>query len=164
MSIDIEKVRKFFFKAMVVGWVADGEEDRSNSIPGLKEIHYCDGSLQLVDSFVVNSDAGKSAGQTMIFRLEKDMSPRPLWYMSYGGRYEKRAIPFLKQVLKDSYKEKLFHGCRGPQFVDGSDMSYHNELTGETTTFSQFGGREKIVEHRTNRMLGYHQYYGMSLM
>ena len=82
--------------------------------------------------------------------------------MHYGGRYAKKAIPFLKSCLQRAYvQERCFYGGRGPIFVRNENFTYVNKI--ERGGFDDFAGEEKIFD-LSEQCQGNHWYRGMSLI
>jgi hypothetical protein len=94
----------------------------------------------------------------------------PVWWMTYGGFYKPKTISFLKKVLAKNYREGIFLGGRGPRFFldPETNIVYINNLQdGNNGDFENFAGIEHIYDSRitgTNGLLGYHKYFGMSLI
>ncbi|MEK7564704.1 MAG: DUF5680 domain-containing protein [Patescibacteria group bacterium] len=151
----------FFFEAMIQGWVGEGVETELPNLPGYKVFRHesADKRLVLVDSYCVSgkSRVPKSVGTTTIW-----WDDRPVWWMSYGGWYEKEAVPFLKQALLSVYKVGGFIGGRGPASFRDGHMIYVNRP--EKCDFSSFKGHEEIIEIASGSTLGEHEYWGMSLI
>lgn len=156
-----EATLAFFFEAMLKGWVAEGVETEPSNLPGYRVFRHesADKRFALVDSYCVSgkSHFPKSAGTTTIW-----WDDRPVWWMSYGGYYEKEAIPFLKQALVTAYMNKAFVGGRGRLSFRDPHMIYINSP--EKNDFSSFKGSEKIIEIASASTLGEHEYWGMSLI
>ncbi len=131
-----EEVKSFFFKAMLEGWAVDREKTEIAGMPGYKAISFRDGDLYLLDCYCVAPDSPKSAGTTTIW-----FKNIPVWYMQYGGYYEKSEIPFLKTVLRIAYLSGWFVGGRGPCECEEGSLLYLNRPCGN---FSAFSGREDI--------------------
>jgi hypothetical protein len=81
--------------------------------------------------------------------------------MHYGGNYSEAVIPFLKMVLASSYNVRSFRGGRGPFIRANTEYEYHNNPLGD---FYKFSGQEKILDAKTKKLLGYHDYFGMTLI
>lgn len=88
--------------------------------------------------------------------------------MQYRGWYVKKAIPFLKHVLKTAYAEKKFCGGRGPQIFEHAEypgFTYINDIHNGGGDFSQCNGEEQIVSivRKQNAMkhirFSYHEYW-----
>ncbi|MEK7567545.1 MAG: DUF5680 domain-containing protein [Patescibacteria group bacterium] len=156
--MDWEKVKEFFFTAMMQGWaVAGSKKIKIPDMPGYKAIAFREGDFYLLDRYCVTPNSLKSAGTTTIwFRND------PIWVMNYEGFYEERAIIPLKEALFFSYRTGQFVGGRGPKiYVDGNmiyvNQSRHNE-------FQEFDGIEEIFDGSKEESLGNHKYSGMSLI
>lgn len=162
--IGLDAVEEFFFKAMIRGWADNTETQIIPALPGYKAIEFRDGNLRLLDFYSKTTGSSKSAGTTIIFH--KDV---PVWIMQYSGAYEKEAIPFLKSILLDAYKNKQFFGGRGPAIHETETLAYFNIYP--ENAFFYFKGKEKIIKtiRESNRSvkienLGTHKYFGMSLI
>ena len=160
MKLDLSHVEALFFTAMQAGYAAEEvKKVKVVDMPGYKEIRYEDGDFLLVDRWCVNPDTERSAGTTTIWYQNK-----PVWFMSYGGFYPERLIHFLKSALRMQYcGDGHFNGGRGPKLV--GDLSaariYRNRPV--QNEFGQFSGREEILDAHTGEV-GYHDYWGMSLI
>jgi len=153
----VENIKKFFFEAMVEGWVADGEKFTIPQLPGYKAIEHCDGDFHLVDCYCKNPEYHGSSGFTTIY-----WKNNPVWVMHYGGDYiNDKAVDFLKYALSWAYKRKRFCGGRGPSSLCAATMIYIN--TAEQNDFTKFSGRETIHDAETGQLYGHHIYQGMAL-
>ena len=156
--MDTERIREFFFKAMVEGWAAGAQKIKIDEMPGYKAIPFRDGDFYLLDCYCTHSDSPKSAGTTTIWFKEV-----PVWFMSYGGFYEERAIAFLKRALCKAYEAHEFVSGRGPRRDVEGNLIYLNKPL--LYDFAKFDGREAVfilnVEGEVE--LGFHKYWGMSL-
>jgi len=159
MSIALDQVKEFFFVAMMQGYVGNKSKVKIASMPGFKEIDVIAGLWRCLDRYCVNSVSRKSAGTTTIW-FEND----PVWIMNYSGWYDESAIDFLKSALRSNYEKSIFVGGRGPTyfFESGSPFTYSN-FGCIGMTFARFQGQEQInaLNHGN---LGYHNYWGMSLL
>jgi len=158
-SVTLAEVQAFFFKAMVGGWAVGGQKIKIADMPGYKAIPFRDGDLYLLDRYCVVPNSTKSAGTTTIWY--KDV---PVWVMNYGGSYEESAIKFLKSMLRMAYDSGIFCGGRGSRLGTDSlrDLVYFNRP--RLNDFAKFDGMEQIFNTRTGSCLGYHEYWGMSLL
>ena len=112
----LEGAQKAFFEAMLDGY-AGGDNRKSAKVKGedgYTTITYTskDGECKVVDRYCTTPLSDKSCGTTTIF-YENGSVWVPVWWMSYGGRYPKRVIPFLKESLKWAYEMRDFCGGRG---------------------------------------------------
>lgn len=94
--------------------------------------------------------------------------------MNYGGWYEKRALKFLKGILRNAYRNDQFFGGRGESGItqerDEKRLEYLNVIT--ESSFEHFSGRERILEHdiapngqtHATSIVGEHAYWGMILV
>ena len=164
--IEVKEIEQVFFEAMVDGWARGAKKTTISEFPGSKAIVWKKGLWRVVDCYVVGplvegtiaplaTPGNKSAGSTMIWH-----SNIPVWMMSYGGYYAEAVIALLKRVLLAAYEERKFFGCRGgPPYISGP-LTYTNEFQGD---FSRFSGREKISDHWSATLMGWHEYWGMVL-
>lgn len=81
--------------------------------------------------------------------------------MNYGGFYEKAAIEQLRYALRSAYVSRLFMGGRGFS-CGGASLIYVNMP--HPNDFGKFEGREEIFNTGTGISLGFHEYWGMSLL
>lgn len=161
----------FFLKAMCSGY-AGGGVGKTMTLPDVrpstKEIRYVLGDWLLIDEWNVNRDTNKSTGVTRIW-----YDGTLVWYMSYGGYYPNSVTRFLKMALRHQYScEGSFRGGRGPARCVASDLPfseepglvYTNEYHGN---FWHFSGKERIFAPQVlagDAVIGYHDYWGMSLL
>jgi len=171
----LEEAKEVFFKAMQDGYAGDCKKSvKTLSNNGnTKTITFTDGDYKVVDEWHTNPDSDLSSGTTTIFHKD-----RPIWWMSYCGKYPKDVIPFLKQALKKTYERGEFNIGRGAQSYEGplvGDKRMHYSCTktiNEFCDFQRFNGIERITEitgslndpARNGFQLGYHQIMGMSLI
>ena len=160
----LKQAEQFFFEAMLRGWVFMGRRTGANEITVDKEgfsnftymnVHH---PFKLHDRWIVG-EGGRSVGTTMIWDLE---SSAPIWFMSCGGQYEKKAIPLVKMALRRSYGLRNFYGGRGSQQAKFRGMLYLN--TPKDNRFDDFSGFERVWVDSTGQSLGFHRYHGMSLI
>lgn len=157
--LSINEVRAFFFRAMLQGWVAGAKGVGIGDMPGFEAIDFTDGDFRLRDCFGVYRSSGKSAGFTTVtYKYE------PVLFMSYGGWYDKRAIPVLKSALRYAYEAQEFVGGRGPFEYIKDSITYRNSFNPLLNQMNWFEGDEGITDNLTNESLGHHHYWGMSLM
>lgn len=155
--VDMKEVQEFFFKAMIQGWACGVEKINMPNMPGYKKIEFRDGNFYLADLYCVTPESDKSAGTTTIW-----VNGIPVWWMSFNGFYNEKAIAFLKEALLDVYSKHIFLGGRGPRGFKGSGMTYINNPW--KNDFSDFEGKEEILVRGTRQSLGWHRYRGMSLL
>lgn len=156
MSPFAEETQAFFLKAMAQGYASDAEKTTIAELPGSKVIVFGENDFSLKDVYYVGDD-GKSVGATTIWH--RDI---PVWVMSYGGRYEKWVIPFLKTCLLAAYETGKFWGGRGPHTMQESGLTYVNMVSLSHGDFTNFSGGERI--HAPDGYChGTHWYHGMLL-
>lgn len=160
----LRRAIKVFFKAMLAGYAGDNS--------GVKKEKSPDGYTTLtwpptgdhkgfvvVDRYCVTPHSDKSTGTTTIF-----FEGQPVWWMTYGGEYKKSTIPFLKEALKETYRQSKFLGGRGPSRFQKDNLVYVNRRGFDGTRFALFEGREEIVEIPSLNSVGFHKYFGMLLI
>lgn len=163
MVIDLKDVQEFFFNAMAQGWVGGAKPSSIPDLPGFTTFTFQEGSLRLTDRYCVIAHNNKSTGTTMIWHEET-----PVWVMYYGGFYPSRALSLVKNSIRIAYGNKKFYGGRGsPEHNKIEGLEYLNDI--QQNEFRSFRGRETIVElvkdsKTETRVIGYHDYWGMSLM
>jgi hypothetical protein len=157
LSVLSEQIKKFFFKAMVEGWVANSEKMTISQLPGFKAVEFQDGDFRLLDCWCETPNYF-SSGNTTIWK--KDI---PVWTMNYRGSYPPwpEVVSFLKDVLLKAYKDQEFYGGRGPLSVCGRELMYINIL--QRNDFDRFSGHEMIFNTKTGQSYGFHEYQGMCL-
>jgi hypothetical protein len=161
----LANAKKIFFKALLAGYVGNKKNVRKEQRPnGEKIITWIspDGIWKVVDRYVTTRGSKWSAGSTTIFYRGE-----AVWWMSYGGWYEKRTIPFLKKALARAYTTRIWNGGRGCRFF--SDVSHPGVIYSNTTSpvnndFTNFSGEEQITLENGSEILGYHKFMGMSLI
>ncbi len=159
---ELQKLQRFFCKAMSEGWASGNDGEPSKEVPGWTEIRFS-GTLTgypglcLVDRWGTDRALGRPSGHTIIF--EKDA---PVWVMHYGiGSYESKALPVLKAALLKAYTQNFFNGGRGVKKFELGDFTYYNEVEG--AGFAKFSGKE-WVWGSNDEELGTHDYWGGSLV
>lgn len=157
--VNLAAVQAFFFEAMAQGWAAGAKaaEIPGTTPAGYKAIHFRRGNLWLLDYYCAAPVSDKSVGSTVIWYKDA-----PVWQMNYGGAYPKAVIPLLKQFLLSAYREQIFVGGRGPLLQVRERFIYHNKP--QPDDFSYFAGKEEIWDSPTGLCLGWHDYWGMSLL
>ena len=155
----IEEIKSFFFEAMVNGYISGGDEIKISEIPEYRAIPFKKGKFYLLDNYLITPYSDKSAGTTTIWYDDK-----PVWVMHYGGYYKESAISLLKKALAKTYKSSQFFGGRGPLSLSESKNSLIYINYPKINDFEKFEGREVIFDTKKNICLGYHEYWGMSLL
>lgn len=170
-NIDWASAEQFFYASMLNGW-ASGASPSYDVIHGYKSMSSCSDTYRLVDRWVKVSGHMHSSGVTTLYQFVHfgNVSPVevPIWTMHYGGWYTDEAAEFVREVLRVTYSnprklggvEKC--GCRGSSTVPG-ELMYSNHLPGGAT-FQDFFGREYVTRRSDGAELGFHQYFGMSLV
>ena len=161
-----EILKAFFFEAMRHGWTSDQAQFVTKEYDGWKEKTWVFTSpnfpnFQLIDQYRTFSNSRVSEGKKSI-----SFSGIPVWYMVYGGWYNKQVIPFLKRALARNYNEGVFIGGRGPDRLEGEDhtLQYLNRV--QQNDFANFGGHEWIEATSPHSgmsagtKLGEHHYFG----
>lgn len=159
-TVILEGAKQAFFKAMLDGY-AGGKNRKSfktKTPDGYTVIIFEDGEFMVEDRYCTTPHSDKSTGTTTIFFRNV-----AVWWMSYGGHYPKKVIPFLKEALKQAYEKGEFYGGRGPGVSMGNGMLYTNNLA--YGNFKKFRGVETIHKSsRIGKLLGFHEYFGMSML
>lgn len=146
-----------FFAAMMKGYAGDGTDAvKTITSDGGTIIEFVSAEYKVVDRYYTTPNSPYSVGTTMIY-----FENIPIWWMSYGGFYQDRAIPFLKAALGKTYEARTFLGGRGPRTYVGEGLCYENIFTGDVHNFK---GREEIRNQNPYELLGFHEYLGMSLL
>ncbi len=153
----IEQIQSFFFKTIVGGWAVGGQKIKIADMPGYKAITFRDGDFYLLDRYCVTPNSPKSAGTTTIWFQDV-----PVWLMNYGGFYQESAIAFLKRALLQTYVTHQFVGGRGPLVYTEGNLVYVNQP--RLNDFTKFEGREEVLNTESGVLLGFHEYWGMSLL
>jgi len=155
-----KEMKRHFFAAMRVGWAAGVEGVGVLGMPSHKAFVYEEDHFRVIDQYCV-SKAGKSAGTITVWFFDE-----PVWLMNYGGVYRKEDVSFLKHVLMVAYRQDQFFGGRGQEIfrqdrLDG--LVYVNRMAGGSD-FLSFRGTERIYSASDPELLGWHDYWGMSLI
>lgn len=156
----LKEVEKFFFRAMLRGYVSpDAGKILVSGMPGYKSIIINEGEFRLIDAWCSNIFSQKSAGITTI-----SWRNYPVWVMNYGGYYPELSaiISLLKKALRTAYEANEFLGGRGIIECNEGGFFYKNTLS--LNSFSWFKGREEIKSGKNGRIMGFHEYWGMSLI
>jgi hypothetical protein len=160
----LEEAERHFFAAMLTGWAADVKGKPVPDMPGYKRIPpYKRDGFCIVDQYCVGEKC--SAGTTTIWYKESWYEGSPIWFMSYGGYYNKEHVPFLKKMLLVAYMNDKFIGGRGPESFTAplGHLLYRNYLNvNELNTFEKFSGREVLYNDFVE--VGHHEYWGMALI
>ena len=161
MNIPLRDVEMFFFQAMMQGYADNETKRKTVDMLHHKEVDIIQGDWRCLDRYCVTPLSDKSAGSTTIW-----YQGIPVWVMNYGGDYKEEAIDFLKLALRSNYEEMIFLGCRGPAIFTHLDnpLIYTNSMSKDSHGFGDFKGCETIKNKSTYTMLGYHEYWGMSLL
>lgn len=151
---ETDLLRQFFFKAMLAGWIGEGEKSEIVELPGYQYFVFQDDRLMLTDIYSVTPNSSKSSGLTTIFH-----NNNPVWVMHYWGWYHKMAIVLVKEALSDAYSKEIFWGGRGVEVLSDDQMDYRNWP--DKNSFDCFSGREFVrPKDNDHEILGYHEYKG----
>ena len=152
--------RETFFKLLLAGYasgVTPKRIPRFEGDPGTKRNVWQDlYGWTGIDEWRTTGIGDGSNGTTSIYYKNC-----LVWEMQYGGSYPKEAVPFLRQALRINYRQRIWHGGRGPDLLEGKTFRYRNELEGKND-FGEFGGVE-YVDRKTNGgwiTVGRHFYRG----
>jgi hypothetical protein len=152
-----------FFAAMLDGYC--GERKFSTKVvddDGTVTITFVSGNYKVVDRYHKNQLGDYSSGTTTIFnRLSEIYKWVPVWWMSYGGQYSEKAIPFLKKALRATYEKRKFCAGRGEPF---QEVLFFYTNSGYTFRFfnQYFEGEEKV--YYGSDLIGHHIFFGMPLI
>jgi hypothetical protein len=171
----LKEAKKAFFEALLAGYAGDGSGVKKEKTPdGYNTLVWEKGPFRVVDRYCVTKTSNKSAGTTTIF-----FECQPIWWMSYGGWYEEKAIPTLRKALAEAYRLRRFIGGRGVTHThgfasknDGRMYKYTNHPDKKRRFFhGQFEGVEYIWQHvkgrgyfRQPKLVGCHRYFGTALI
>ena len=146
----------FFFEAMLLGWAAGGKKKTIPAFPNHKVVEHIDDNLRLLDMWSETPSSNKSSGSTTIF-----LDDIPVWAMHYGGWYTEEAAEIVKAALREAYEKNQFFGGRGPIEFVHNGIFYANRPQGD---FNNFSGREELRRIDHSEILGFHEYWGISLL
>ncbi len=155
MNPDLKEIEAVFFAAMIAGYAAEANKSVVSTFPRLKLIPYTKGNYTVHDGYYTKNTSNASFGSTIIWHRGE-----PVWSISYQGRYDERAIPFLKRALMVNYASHIFNGGRGPAEFIYAGWIYRNVVL-EDHGFRHFRGREEI-SRVGECSYGWHEYQGMS--
>ncbi len=163
-SMILAEALKVFFKALLAGYAGDGSGVKKEKFPDGRRIHtWEEGFFKVVDEWRVFPNSDWSMGNTTIF-----FKGNAVWGMSYGGCYPEAVIPFLKKALAEAYKDENFNCGRGPIVyagdIDGVSLVYLNTNNPACNNFLLFSGEEKILKGCDSTILGFHKFFGMTLI
>ncbi|EKD23798.1 MAG: hypothetical protein ACD_81C00181G0001 [uncultured bacterium] len=155
----LDWAKKAFIAAMLSGYASEEGDGvpKIKTTDGYTTITCIEEGFTVVDRYYTMPRSTYSVGTTTIFYKGK-----PIWLMSYGGSYPKKVISFLKAALTKAYTTGSSVGCRGPQSCEEGDLLYINNCT--SASFREMRGYEVIKSIETGRVLGYHEYWGGSLI
>lgn len=167
--MDVERYKSFFFEAMNAGWANDQARFTTKEFDGWKEKTWVFTSpkfdnFQLVDQYRTFSGSRVSEGRKSI-----SYNGMPVWYMVYGGWYDKSVIPFLKLALRYNYEKSIFLGGRGPRRLEGEDDTLQYCNWNAENDFRNFNGYEQITKNSEGlrfsfgQKVGEHHYFGGTL-
>jgi hypothetical protein len=128
-----EKTVDFLIRAKRATYAGKGAED-TPSRPASHDLHYAEGDLLYIDTFV---GGAKFGGEEALWR-----DNIPFWVMNYYGVVtdkEHFSGDFLKEALLRVPANKPF---RGPKEYSDGDYTYTCEINGE---FNYFTGKEDIL-------------------
>lgn len=165
----MNEAQAVFFIAMRVGYaggIGQIKKTKIPDIPGSKCILWesMDGRWKVSDTYVVTPDSSASSGMTVIA-----CEGKPVWTMHYDGYYDEVVTPFLKQCLAEAYKNDVFRGGRGFEYMQEGNYAYFNSVQ-RGSTFAEFAGEEFIINTETSdflrkpAILGRHRYSGRMLI
>lgn len=164
-----------FLHVMSYGWVADAAETvpgdinlKWNNRKNKKEMRaVTDDGFVVVDRWFSGPGSDFSFGTTTVAFQDDD---NVVWGMVYWGSFKAESLPFLRQILAETYRNQEFVGGRGPEVYRSHDgaMLYHNLLDPNKEDFEFFSGQEVLQTSQKSEggpiVLGSHHYAGMSLL
>ena len=158
VQIPVSEIEDVFFRAMVErSWASGADHLNTGTKPRFKQIPWHHGPWLVIDEWCVGPNGLLSAGSVTIF-----FRNWPVWVMSFHGRYEAEAIPFLRQALMEAYEQRRFEfGRARPGYVTGPMIYTHKRHEGD---FSQFSCQERVVNVDRDLDLGFHIVQGMLLI
>lgn len=156
----LAKAEEVFFASGVAGWSGDVQAIELPDLPGSRLIVWADGDWSVRDLYFVTDSSQESWGQTIICH-----KGQLIWRMIYWGEYPEEAIPLVKAALLEAYEAKEFVGGRGPRRFSEPryPQRYQNDVN-HSSSFSEFSGKELVIDDDTNQTLGWHQYRGGLLL
>ncbi len=156
--VSLKEVEDFFFSAMATGsWAAGGKATTISDLPGFKVIPVRQGDFYLLDYYSLTPGSRRSAGSVTIW-----WQGIPVWIMHFGGEYPREAIHLVKTALMEAYTNRLFMGGRGVTSLSDPIFAYTN--VPRKRDFADFAGREFVRLLATGEQVGWHNYWGMSLI
>ncbi len=153
-----------FCEAILAGYAGNGMSVRKIRLANGEKTNIWqsrNGDWVVVDRWTTTTLSNWSAGTTTV--LYKNQA---VWWMSYGGWYDKSVIPFLKEALKNAYKRGAFIGGRGREHFSDPEfpgLAYTNKVSPVRKDPTMFDGEEQIIG-AGGELMGFHRYHGMSLL
>lgn len=169
----VEGAREAFFLAMLDGY-AGGQNRKSTKTRSndgqTKTVVFVHGNYVVTDEWHTSSVSDFSYGSTLI-----TFDGKPVWYMSYGGWYNKEVVDFLKMALAENYKTGRFDGGRGPRefekkFSSLNDplycLTYVNHWEGSMLSFrgDEYIYRKEEPDVQGNILQGTHHFFGGTIL
>jgi hypothetical protein len=142
-----KELREFYLEAMKKHWTLGTRRKPKSVIPGHEVFIFSNRNLTLVELCGESNLSSAVAGMINILD-EKNL----VWAVSYRGFCEKRAEPFLTEILAESFRNGTGSGIRGPLKAEGKKLEYHH-LCRNDNRFGWINSREKILRvqiHKPN--------------
>jgi len=177
------KLQEFFFEAALATYAGSAPKTSIEGLPKSKVYRYERDNYMYIDTYFTNGE--QSGGQTIIY-IKPEGSPTfvPAWIMQYHGWCkddDPKVLAFLKEALRATYEEGVFHGGRGSvmfpfcgqvRTITNDDYLIYRNDAGRILpcAFHRFSGEERIYrshdKHATNgwKEVFWHRYQGMTLL
>jgi hypothetical protein len=157
-KLTIQSVEDAFFAAMADSYAeASPPATALPRLPGAHATYFVHGDFKVTTCSMTTPYSDKNSATIGIWYKEQFV-----WTMSYGGSYPDAVIPFLKKCLRRAYvDERQFFGGRGPAYERDQGFIYVNKV--KRSGFANFYGEEQVLDFN-RKCIGYHQYWGMSLL
>ncbi|OGN10289.1 MAG: hypothetical protein A3J46_00645 [Candidatus Yanofskybacteria bacterium RIFCSPHIGHO2_02_FULL_41_11] len=158
----IEKAEAFFFDAARWGWASGQAYPTVKETQFMKEKSWRHEGVGTFWGFVFE-DTYRTFEGSRVSEGQKKISymDRPIWYMNYGGWYDKEVIPFLKEALMEAYVQEAFCGGRGqPSFTSNEKypgLLYVNPR--HNYSFRLLRGIESVTDP-FGKLRGTHDFFG----
>lgn len=137
----LKESEAFFCRSMAEGYAGGAAAMPLIEMPGWKGYVHVDGDWKLIDAYMVHPKTKKSVGHTYIWH-----QGTLIRCVSYGGFYQKEAVPCLKGALMYDYSRGIFNAGRGHNLYQVDNYRYIIRIDEpKPLRFVHFSAVESIV-------------------
>jgi hypothetical protein len=147
-----------YFAAMLDGYLSGKKPDNYPGMPHSKCYTFSRDRFTVLDCFFTNNYGRYSDGMVRMW-----YENQPIWSMWYGGWYQKEALGFLKEVMRETFTAQKFYGGRGPEMVRGQNGLVYVNKVSPTDDLLHVQGAEQIWD-KSGALAGMHEYHCMLLV